>query len=225
MFAGAIAVQWAGRSVRLVEDPFAVLGLGAGASLDDVRAARRRLAKELHPDHGGDEVRMQEVNRAFDAAVRALLRPAGSSSSAGGVAGAGAGGATSARPAAPPRRSAPPRGAGDARQRLRVPSRPVRWVEQDAASFTIELLPVEAFEALVVVTGWYGEVLVDDPPYLLEVHLQDPSPCWCRFELMPEAGGSMIGITVAGIGSTPPPPLDDVRDLYVEALNQLGREV
>jgi len=77
-----------------------------------------------------------------------------------------------------------------------VSASPGRWVEQDAASFTIELLPVEAFEALVLVTGWYGEVLVDDPPYLLEVHLQDPSPCWCRFELMPEAGASMIGMTV-----------------------------
>ena len=31
----------------------------------------RRLALELHPDHGGDEARMQEVNRAFDLAVKA----------------------------------------------------------------------------------------------------------------------------------------------------------
>jgi hypothetical protein len=31
-------------------DPWAVLGLGPGSSLEEARAARRRLAKQLHPD-------------------------------------------------------------------------------------------------------------------------------------------------------------------------------
>ena len=54
-------------------DPFAVLGVAPTATLAEVRAARRRLALQLHPDRGGDAERMQEVNRAFDQAVRALL--------------------------------------------------------------------------------------------------------------------------------------------------------
>ena len=59
-------------------EPFEVLGLDPDATLEDVRAARRRLAFELHPDRtSGDPVaarRMQEVNVAFDRAVRTILR-------------------------------------------------------------------------------------------------------------------------------------------------------
>ena len=51
--------------------------------------------------------------------------------------------------------------------------------------------------ALLVGTSWMGEVLVDDPPYLLEVHLVEPAPCWCRLDLLPEAGGSTVMLTVA----------------------------
>ena len=65
-------------------------------------------------------------------------------------------------------------------------------------SFVIDALPAEAFEALLVVTSWIGEVLVDEPPYLLEVHLHDPAPCWCRLELVPDAGSSTVSLTVAG---------------------------
>ena len=58
---------------RGVSDPFEVLGLPATATLDEVRAARRRLARAAHPDVGGDERRMREINQAFDQAVRRLL--------------------------------------------------------------------------------------------------------------------------------------------------------
>lgn len=178
-----------------MSDPFAVLGLPATATLDEVRAARRRLAKELHPDRGGDEARMREVNRAFDLAVKALLRP------------------SPGTPAPPP-----PRRDSGARMR-----RGRQWVEQDAPSFSIDVLPAEAFEALLVVANWAGQVLVDDPPYLLEVHLYEPADCWCRLELVPEAGASMVTVTVAGVGGVPPPPVEDVRDLWISMLNQLGR--
>ena len=53
-------------------DPFAVLGLTRAATLDDVRAARRRLAFDLHPDRGGDAAAMQDVNAAFEACVAHL---------------------------------------------------------------------------------------------------------------------------------------------------------
>lgn len=90
-------------------------------------------------------------------------------------------------------------------------------------SFSIDLLPAEAFEALVVVVGWIGEVLVDDPPYLLDTHLDEPAECWCRIELLPEAGASMVGLTVIGVEGSDPPAVDDVRDVLISCLHQLGR--
>jgi hypothetical protein len=159
-------------------DPFALLGVTPDATLDEVRIARRRLAAEFHPDHGGDAVMMGEINAAFDVVVGQFAH----------------------RPAPQPRD---------------------HGVQHDAPSFTIDCLPVEAFEALLVVTSWMGEVLVDDPPYVLEVHLTDPGPCWCRLDLVPDAGGSTVTLTVAAVGADPAPDVEDVRDAWVANLNRL----
>lgn len=190
-------------------DPFAVLGLSSGATLADVRAARRRLAKEAHPDHGGDEARMREINTAFDAAIKAVLRP-------------GASLPPTTRPPSPAPRSRPsrPPPAGPRAPR----SRRIRVVEQDVASFVIQALRPEAFEALVLATHWLGEPIDDDPPHWLEAHLYEPAECWCRLELMPEAGATMVALTIAHVEGTPwpPPGIDDVRDAWIEALSALG---
>jgi hypothetical protein len=95
-------------------------------------------------------------------------------------------------------------------------------VQHDAPSFTIDVLPVEAFEALLVVTSWMGEVLVDDPPYQLEVFLHDPSPCWCRLDLVPDAGATTVSLAVAALEGDPAPDIDAVRDVWVANLNSLG---
>jgi hypothetical protein len=194
----------------VADDPFAVLGLDARATLAEVRAARRRLAFELHPDRGGDADGMRRLNLAFEQAVAHVTgrvvheagRPASSSDPAPGA-------------------STPPPGPSAPTAARATRRRPVRWVERDEPSFTVDRLPAEAFEALAIVATWLGEVLVDDPPYVLEVHLYDPAPCWCRLELLPEAGGSIVNLVVAGVDQ-PPPPIDDVRDRWVSALNQLG---
>jgi hypothetical protein len=185
-------------------DPFGVLGLAPTASLADVRAARKRLALELHPDRGGDGERMREVNVAFEAAVAHLTgrRPLP-------VAGDHAG--APASPAATGRRLRP------------APRHGRAGVQHDVPSFVIEALPVQAFEALVVVTSWLGEVLVDDPPYLLDVLLYDPIECWCRLELVPDAGSSTVSLTVAPVGDGAAPDVELVRDVWVDQLNQLGR--
>jgi len=96
-------------------------------------------------------------------------------------------------------------------------------VERDDPSFVIEALPAEAYEALLVVASWIGEVLVDEPPYLLDVHLYEPGECWCRLELLPEAGASTVMLTVAGLEGVAP-AVEDVRDLWVANLNALGRD-
>ena len=57
----------------MTDDPFAVLGVAPGADEATLRAARRRLAKQTHPDRaGGDTARMEQVNAAFDARVGTL---------------------------------------------------------------------------------------------------------------------------------------------------------
>jgi curved DNA-binding protein CbpA len=64
--------------MRGVDDPFAVLGLTADASSDELTAAYRAAAKEWHPDRrGGSESseQMARINAAYDAARAALANP------------------------------------------------------------------------------------------------------------------------------------------------------
>lgn len=204
-----------------VDDPFLVLGLDRSATLEQVRAARKRLAFELHPDRhpdtGGDAVRMQAVNEAFDRCVGHVTgrRPIRFADGEAGVASSwppsANGAATTSRPRAPRRRH--PR---------------FRGVEHDVPSFTIDALPVEAFEALLIVASWIGEVVDDDPPYVLECVLVEPAPCWCRLDLVPDAGGSTVSLTVAPVEAADDDPAErvsaeQVRDVWVDGLNRLGQ--
>jgi DnaJ-class molecular chaperone len=56
--------------VAPLRDPYEVLGVGPGASNADIKAAYRRLAKELHPDARGGSpklpARFQEVTAAYN---------------------------------------------------------------------------------------------------------------------------------------------------------------
>lgn len=179
-------------------DPFASLGVDPSATLAELAAARRRLAQQMHPDHGGDAAAMQELNAAYEEAARRVAEPIPAPSVA-------------TSPSSDPH-------VGNARGGRRT----VRGVQHDAPSFTIDVLPVEAYEALLVVTSWMGEVLVDDPPYLLEVFLHDPTPCWCRLDLVPDAGATTVSLMVAAIEGEPAPDIDEVRDVWVANLNRLG---
>src|SRR5436190_5552983 len=180
------------------EDPFAVLGVGRHATLSEVRDARRRLARELHPDvqAGGssDPAAMQRVNAAFDACVGHI---------------------TSRRPLPPVEVSVTPsehNTAATAAPTQRAGGTRLRNLEIDAPSFTIDALPAEAFEALLVALASIGEVIDDDPPYVLECLLSPPLHCWCRLELVPDAGGSTVSLAVASIDGCAHPPAEGVRD-------------
>jgi hypothetical protein len=50
-----------------LQDALAVFGLGERATLRQIKARHRALAKAHHPDHGGatDDVAMQRVNLAY----------------------------------------------------------------------------------------------------------------------------------------------------------------
>ncbi len=182
------------------DDPLAVLGLGEGASAADVRAARKELAKRHHPDRGGDAATMRRLNEAADAALARLA-------------------ASSPTPAAD---ASTPDGSGrDATVANRTGERIGDRIARDMPSFTVEALPVETYEGLLVVASWIGEVLDDDPPYRLEVHLHEPVECWCQLDVVPDAGASTVSLTVAGLDGTPAPDVVVVRDIWVELLNRV----
>ncbi len=171
-------------------DPYAVLGVGPDADAGAIHEARRALAKVRHPDAGGSVEAMQELNAAVDAALAAV-----DSRSATG------------RPKPAPRRR-------------RQPSPQRGGVRHDHPSFTIEALPAEAFEGLLVAAAELGDLVDDDPPYLLEVSMLTP-PAWCRLEIVPDAGASTVSITTARTPGHPTPDVYDVRDAWIHALNRL----
>jgi hypothetical protein len=182
-----------------MSDPFGLLGLGRDASAVEVRSARRDLAKQHHPDVGGDAELMRSINAAAGAALHLIAERR-------------SGPTTSER--RPDQAPGDQGGTGHDHG-----SEPV-GVTRDIPSFTVEALPVETFEALLVVTGWIGKVLDDDPPYRLDTHLYQPGECWCRLELVPDAGASTVSITVAAYAEQPPPSIERVRDTWVEQLNR-----
>lgn len=175
------------RRVRDHSDPvdhWRLLGLAPGASAVEISEAKRRLAKQAHPDVGGTVELMQRINHAAATALDEI-EPARSATT-------------------PPAWPVPP---GSARR--------------DHPSFTIEALPVESFEALLVVASWLGDVITDDPPYLLEVALVDPVRGWCRLDLVPDAGSCTVSLAVAAEPGYPVPSVDAVRDLWIDGLNRL----
>src|SRR5665213_1183725 len=47
-------------------DYYEVLGVGKGASADEIKKAFRQAAVEHHPDRGGDEAKFKEINEAYE---------------------------------------------------------------------------------------------------------------------------------------------------------------
>ncbi len=54
----------------MTKDPYAVLGIGKGASADEIKSAYRKMAKKYHPDLHPDDpqaaTKMNEINEAYD---------------------------------------------------------------------------------------------------------------------------------------------------------------
>ena len=176
------------------DDPFLVLGLSRNASAEDVRTARRRLAKVVHPDAGGQRDEMQRINVAAGNALRHISRRSGRNEEA-----------SDRDPDIAPSAPAPD---------------PV-WF--DAPSFTVEALPAETFQALLVASTALGEVVDEDPPYRLDVALRAPLAGWCRLEILPDAGASTVSLSMAtsvraGIG------IEQLRDRWIEVLNAIDWE-
>jgi DnaJ domain len=52
------------------DEALRVLGLGAGATTEDVKAAHRRLLKDYHPDKGGSDYLASKINEAKDVLMK-----------------------------------------------------------------------------------------------------------------------------------------------------------
>ena len=171
-------------------DPWAVLGLPRDAPWDDVRAAHRRLAKELHPDVAGtdtDHRRMAEVNAAFALLAAQIPRTGG-----------------------PDLRNSSIHAASSHEEAV-----------DEAVGFSIDLLPAEAFEALLIVCSFLGDPWVIDEPYELTALFDPPLACRCNMWLVPEAGGSIVTIDVHPVRAYPTPTREQVRDALVVELVKL----
>ena len=213
----------------MTTDPFRVLGLSRGqADADAVRRARRRLARENHPDIGGDLDAMRAVNAATTAAL-AELDAASSSGAAERSPRRAHTQAASSGADVPP--SSPQSGA-DARDGATAGDHDtgskdhVAATRVDRCSFTIEVLPVDAHEVLCVAASWIGEIVDDDPPYLLDVDMHDPLRAWCRLELVPDAGATTVSLAVSATYGADgllvaTPHVDAVRDVWVDVINRL----
>ena len=184
------------------DDPLRALGLGPDADADDVRAARRRLARQVHPDAGGDNAAMASINDAAARALHELERPRDQ------AAGDDDGGAT------------PPRAATTAGTMTTT------WSSGRCGSTTSRRSRWRRCRSrrsrrCSSRRGWLGEVIDDDPPYRLDVHMTEPFECWCRFDVVPDAGASTVSLTVAAWAESPVAPVEQVRDVWVDVLNRL----
>ena len=173
-------------------NPWEVLGLDQErATVEGVRDAKRRLSKLHHPDvvagGGGGagavaeaSARLAAVNRAVELAL-ADLATRGPSAAAAHV-------------------PMPAPSAADA----------AVWAagEDEAdATFSIDRLPVEAFELVLLAFSAIGDPKVVDEPYLLEGQVDDPFLGAARVRLAPEAGGSLVTVTTwANPRATTPAP-------------------
>ncbi|WP_051063258.1 DnaJ domain-containing protein [Ilumatobacter nonamiensis] len=176
--------------------PHSILGVPPDASAEEIRSARRDLARRHHPDAGGDSADMQRINAAAALALRML--EAGD----------------------PPATREP---TGTSPRRHDTAEEPPGWIghSRDVPSFTVEALPVEAFEALLIAAAELGEVADDAPPYDLRVLLAPPQACWCQLDVVPDAGASTVSVSIAAAEGHPLPPLAQVRNAWIEVLNRL----
>jgi hypothetical protein len=72
----AAAPRTSGRSQPEIS-VWAVLGLTARASADDVKSAYRRRALTLHPDRGGEAAQFRALHSAYEEALRRLAKKSG----------------------------------------------------------------------------------------------------------------------------------------------------
>jgi preprotein translocase subunit Sec63 len=78
VLAGLVYMWWRRRSTAAAAmapaEARKLLGVGEGASADDIRAAHRQLIARVHPDAGGSAGLATQVNAARDSLIAELKR-------------------------------------------------------------------------------------------------------------------------------------------------------
>lgn len=188
-----------------LEESSSILGVSLTASREEIVAARRRLARRVHPDTGGNHTEMALINEAFRVLIS--LQSSGTRT-APGSSGVRRGDGTETH-----------RSARNIDTDRRTSRTQRRRSFRDAPSFVVNALPVDAFEILVVAASVLGEVVDEDPPYFLEVLVREPGPVWCRFELLPDAGSTTVCLSCdveSGYRVYSP---EEIRDLWIATIN------
>jgi len=174
-----------------------VLGVPRDADETTIRAAWREAAKSAHPDAGGSNAAMTNLNAALEKAIASLAQQRQTTS-------------------ASRRHGSSPNFAEDPDEpKLAGP------ISRDAPSFSVSVLPVETYEALLVIAGWWGDLLLDEPPYAMEVYVRQEVPYWMHLDLVPEAGSTMVSIMLGSVDGGHVPRVEAVRDELIDALNAL----
>jgi len=163
-----------------------VLSIDRTASSIEIRRAWRQKARLAHPDAGGSDAEMQELNEALRKALELVVVP----------------------------------------KEFRVVAPVLVRRERDVSSFTVDVLPAECFEALLVVAGISGAISHEEPPYQLEFSLRDSDVNgalhgWCRCDLVPEAGATTVSLLVGAEENSEGISVEEVRDYLVANLNAI----
>jgi hypothetical protein len=170
----------------MVDDSYyQLLGVTRSSSLEEIVSARRLLAREFHPDRGGDPQYMALINLAFDAIVAGHFNQ-------------------------------DPSSATRVHEQVVTPDVVTKF-SVDRPSFTMNALPTVAYEVLLLAARVLGDVSSDEPPYLLEVQLEDPPMTWCRLEIVPDAGSSTVSLILDREANP-----QEIRDLWVRTINEIG---
>lgn len=179
-----------------VSESFTILGVTSDVDERTLRSAWKHKAARLHPDTGGSHEAMIRLNTALEVALAALHRNP----------------------------SATVEGLGESQPRS-TPGGPKRYVGRDMSSFTIDALPVDAWQLLYMGACHCGPIVDEEEPYVLEFMLSDTSissltTVMCRCELVPEAGGTTVHLTLFSERGQAN-GVEMVRDLLVSAINEL----
>ena len=172
--------------------PFDVLGVSPEASQSDIRIAWRKKAASLHPDVGGSHAEMVELNQALTLAL-SIARAATLDQK---------------RPT-------------ETKPRSQAKS----FATRDMSCFTIDALPVDAWHVLHLCASECGPLIDENEPYMLEFMMHDTSiaefqSAICRCEIVPEAGGSMVHLSVfTDVGKSP--GIELMRDYLVATINSI----
>lgn len=179
---------------------YELLGLSPLADEAEIHATWRRVAFDVHPDRGGTTQAMAAVNAAF-AAIMKARRAAGMSHEKVDASVDPSATWATAEPDGPRRHSV--------------------W-SRDAPSFSIDVLPVEAFEYLLLAAQDLGDIVDSDPPYVLEVvmHVPAAGDVWCRLDVVPDAGSSTISLLCESVPESGV-SVEWCRDQWVAAVNAL----